>query len=728
MFEGAEHDGAFVDDTSVNVYEFTTLRTKDKAAKDGQKIARLLKHLLSQSANRFKAATGYFVTQEEPTADQRVAVQNICRAENVQIHCMSVLQLQTTLVDVEGYIRLRANAPFGSADSQLPDSALRDQKYVQPTFRAVATSEASKMGDILSAVGAGGNVVITGDFGIGKSAALRELWRQLRKAYFKRPAEYRFPIHINLRDCVGLRSPREILQRHSEEIGFQGASGLVSAWRAGRADLILDGFDELIPARWIGSPRDLLSIRWQALSAVRQLVDETPHVSSVVISGRAQYFSNSAELVSALTAQDAQVFELVDFDAAQVHDYVGSALPPEWLPTRPLFLEMFARSVSEADVEELSMANRGSGWRRLLSPVSEREAGRVSSIPAATFEALISRIAVVARIESDGHGPVTLESMRRVFYEVCGYEAEEEGVQALLRLPGLASTGADQKGGESRTFLDADFADAAFGLELANYVANPFGDHPMCDRAKWATASTSLAAEVAADAISANGFDGSIVRACASKRIAEDLFDAVLFDVVAVAAMLTADRAAKIEPFFADILVGRLELSDDSDIMNSANWSGCMIEALDVGSMSHLNHFPRFQNCNIGRIEGWQSVPAAVASNFIDCKIEEFAAAGGTTAAILQLDLTDTERVALTILKKVYAQSGSGRQLPALSRGLPLDLRPSVEDVVTLLTSKGLVSIGEGKGVQIVRPMREARGAVMSVLNTPSSIASLIGS
>ena len=726
MFEGAEHDAAFVDDTSISVYEFTTLRTKEKAAKDGAKIAKLLKFVLDQPQNRYKSATGYFVTQEEPTAEQRHAIQLASKSASLTIHCLSLIALQTSLVDVERYVALRMSAPFGSSGVHLPTAAGDENAtYIEPTVHLQPAGTPSGISPILDAIESGSRVIITGDFGIGKSAALRELYARTRRLYFRKPTQRRFPVHINLRDCVGLRTPREIFQRHAEEIGFAGSAGLISAWRAGLADLFLDGFDELVPARWIGSPRDLRSIRWQALDPVRRLIEETPSNASVTICGRPQYFSATSELTSALGMAGSLHFEMCDFDDNQMRKYIGALNPPAWLPSRPLFLSFLAQEPDLVGSGELNSHDRGRGWRRLLRLIAEREASRVSSIPADTFESLISRIAVIARAESDGRGPVTIESMRRVFYDVCGYEAEEEGVQALLRLPGLASSGSAGVD-ESRTFVDSDFADAAFALELARYIGAPYGDHVMRDRAKWVTSSSELVGEVASEQLSEVGFTPAMAAACVAKRMGENLYDAVLFDVTSVTSHLSPDTPLNPPPFFADILVERLNLSGDSQYLNGSSFSGCVIEVLDVGDAIDTSEFPTFDNCDIGLIEGWQKMPEAFVRHFRRCEIGHYSGAGGTTASILQLELGDAERVALTIFKKVFAQAGSARQVPALSRGLPLELRPLVEDVLDTLVAKGFVEIGDGKGIRVARPVRTRRAEVALILNAPSLIVGML--
>ncbi|MFS0704727.1 NACHT domain-containing NTPase [Cellulomonas sp. 179-A 9B4 NHS] len=721
MYQGVEHDGAFVNETSINVYEFTTLRTKQKATDDATKVAKLIRHLLSAPENRYKPATGFFVTQEEPTADQRQAVAAVAQREGLTIHALSFLSLQKSIVDVERYIALRQNAPFGSSAAHLAATPRQTTRsYVPPTlFIPSLDTEVTGLKQIVERTCAGENTVLLGDFGVGKSAALREIFAALRKAYFRAPQKNRFPIHINLRDCIGLRSPSEIFQRHAEELGFTGAAGLVSSWRAGQADLILDGFDELVPTRWVGSPRDLRSIRRHALNVVRQMVADTPNDSSVVICGRAQYFSSLEELTETLGVRDAEAIEIRDFTSDQISAYVGEIDVPDWLPPRPLLLELFAR-VHEYDPNAARLSERGAGWSYLMRRVAERESERVSSIPADTFEKLISRVALAARTETEGRGPLTLSTMRQAFYEVCGYEAEEEGVQALLRLPGLANTGTTGES-ESRMFVDPDFADAAFAIELAEYIAAPFVDHPLADRAKWSEASSSLVIDVAGDRLGAAGFSNAVASACASKRISDNLYDAVLHDAVSVAVDMSPDASVSPPPFFADIIVERVQLEPGSGALLHATWSGCVIDILDVAGLIETFPFPTFQNCDIGTISGWGAIPAPLMNSFKDCSVQTFATRVDTTAGLIELDLPAELRVALTILKKVYAQSGSGRRVSALSRGLPLEFRHLVDESIEALQTLGYITLGSGKGETIARPVRQKRASALALLNAPSS-------
>ena len=85
-----------------------------------------------------------------------------------------------------------------------------------------------------------------------------------------------------------------------------------------------------------------------------------------------------------------------------------------------------------------------------------------------------------------------------------------------------------------------------------------------------------------------------------------------------------------------------------------------------------------------------QALPAA---NFIECDVEQFDATARTTKGILGLaSLSPEQRVALTILKKLYAQRGTGRKESALFRGLDAKHRDVVPAVLDALRAERLAA------------------------------------
>jgi hypothetical protein len=124
-----------------------------------------------------------------------------------------------------------------------------------------------------------------GDYGSGKSMTLREIYRELRRRYYKLRTP-RFPIYLNLRDHFGQTDPAEVLERHGRRVGFANPSHLVRAWRSGYVILLIDGFDELTTLGIQGLWRRLHEVRFRAMEVVRSFVKDQPLDAGLVLTVR----------------------------------------------------------------------------------------------------------------------------------------------------------------------------------------------------------------------------------------------------------------------------------------------------------------------------------------------------------------------------------------------------------------------------------------------------------
>lgn len=104
MFRGRERDGLFISHEDIHAYEFSILGTKDKAIKDGEKLAELLSALRPLPGNSFKTSTGWFVTRSEPTAEQRTAIDKISRDRGERINAISIATLHQRICNSELYL------------------------------------------------------------------------------------------------------------------------------------------------------------------------------------------------------------------------------------------------------------------------------------------------------------------------------------------------------------------------------------------------------------------------------------------------------------------------------------------------------------------------------------------------------------------------------------------------------------------------------------------------
>nr|WP_246865462.1 NACHT domain-containing protein [Cryobacterium sp. BB307] len=570
----------------------------------------------------------------------------------------------------------------------------------------------------------GDRALLVGNYGVGKSHTLREIYRLLRREHFRNGKLTPFPIHINLRDCAGLKTPAEILRRHAEEIGFDHANGLISAWRAGACILLLDGFDEVVPGRWLGGATDLRNVRWEALSSIRRLVSETPAGAGIVVAGRSHYFSGQAEMVSALGFTTLEQYSVPDFDESQLQDFLSQAgvtwTVPEWVPMRPLLLGYLVSIGAEDAAGVAGAVTRATGWRRFFDAICEREAQMFTAVRPETIRSIVSRVATLARSRVDATGPIDMDMLRAAFVAVNGLQPDEEGLQLLLRLPGLAvSDPSDQS--DVRLFVDRDLADTAYGLDLVEYAIAPYGEsHPLSSVASWVSAASDLGTEVAADALSEMGLTvGTVIAALAARDKAEQ-FDAVMADLVRVSTEMPWDDRNMTSTFLiTGVYFEQLTLSDHK-VLSATTFKDCVIERLDVSGLDDSSSVPHFQQALIGLLDGVASLPAWLEPRLADCEIDRFSTSTQTTAGIMALGIDRESRIALTILKKVFGQRGSARKEGALSRGLSLTDRPVVHRVLDELISQGWIHKSMSGNSPLYVGSKDRRKDAMRVLDTPA--------
>ena len=159
MEDGRERDGVFETEWVIHLIEATTWRTKEKADKDIEKLVKLRRRLTSSGG---KPVQCWFVTLNEPTADQRAVAP---RDNSVRV--LSFEQFRGQLVDAHGYLRIREKCAFGSArDPESGDVVVRET-YL-PTRMFTSSGDGLSVTDVAASLQDHGRVVILGDYGAGK--------------------------------------------------------------------------------------------------------------------------------------------------------------------------------------------------------------------------------------------------------------------------------------------------------------------------------------------------------------------------------------------------------------------------------------------------------------------------------------------------------------------------------------------------------------------------------
>ncbi len=669
-------------------------------------------------------ARGWFVTKHEPTADQRREVQEHGKG---QVIALSFAQFQQSLIDVRAYLSAREQHIFGSVQDFSTEAKNPSVDFIEIGLSDTLSEKTLLVRDVLNGLLEGKQFAVVGQYGAGKSMSLREIYFMLKDKYI-RNSTTKFPVYINLREHSGQRDPIELLERHARSIGFESPNALIRAWRAGFVVLLVDGFDEVTSLGVQGTWKKLKDLRMRSLEGIRKLIRDSSELG-VVVAGRSHYFEAPSELFSALGLRDAQLLTVDEFSDEQIKDFlarfpsVNSGKPlPAWLPTRPLLLGYLASKGLLADLANSEkVPDAVDGWDYLLERIYQREERIESNLDGATLRRILERVATLARNSQDQLGPVTRSELFSAFNEVCGYEPDEQGVLAIQRLPGLGMYRAED---ESRCFVDKELVGVCKGRELAAFLESPYD---MVKNKLWVESMNSCDSaigEVSAEYCSRRLLEKSDARGVLRQAVVflnnRSDMPCVKGDLAVVA--LNGNIDLDIPVSVNEIAFPEYSFDFDRDTANYKNleFSHCFFSQVYLESGIESNNLPTFTGCMFEKISGRISMADMPQQKFkSNCEYSGFDDSG-SSVAIRSGQSNTSEKVLLITLRKLYIQSLSGRAESALYRGLDVDERRFVNDVLRLLKRYGLATdYSKGDGV-IWLPIRKELERVKRILHAPA--------
>ena len=718
IMEGREIDGIFETEDVIHIVEATTSRRKEKAQQDITKLNKMISENRKKSGTR--AVRGWFITRDEPTAEQRKFTEKY----RANINTLSFSQFQARLVDSNTYLDARSSYHFGSVRDPATGALNPEIEYIPIDLIEVKSKEIFSYEKLVSSMSSGNILILLGDYGAGKSMTLREVYHSLRKQHLKGEAR-KFPVYLNLRDHYGQRDVSEIIRRHADLIGFSPSSNLVRAWRAGYVHLLIDGFDEISAISIQGLWHDLRDNRYRAMEGVRKLIHEHHRGAGLLLAGRAHFFNSPTERHTALRLpSDCIELSLTEFTQTQVDTYLKksglSGFVPSWLPSRPLLVGYLASKgvlseISNQNLKDERIMNPTIGWDILLDSIAEREAVIEAGIHGSMIRRILERLATKARAPT-GLGPLSSESIIQTFVGTCGHKPDEREMVLLQRLPGL---GVDRKEENTRIFVDETFADACKAGDIVEFVRQPFDDSLQAALTDVESAVGHLAIELAAYKAEKNGFTENKINAVLDMVARKDSMSYIASDIVRL--LLEMGLAITQEITLNSLLIPELELDSTIENVSKLHFRNCYFYRLELDSAADIAKIPSFYECFIDELEGRVSQNDLPSNKFDNkCHIDKFAKTAETTAEVLMLDLPLGIRVCLTILKKLYEQKGAGRRENALYRGLDDRSRRLVPDVLQVLLSEGMAFPDKSKRNVVWRPSRNYRARVARIIGAPT--------
>ncbi|WP_406169599.1 NACHT domain-containing protein [Streptomyces canus] len=710
--DGVEHDGVYFTHDVVHCVEATVSGRKDKAEHDGKKLSKAITRWTGSDG---RIARGWFVTLGEPTTEQTKALQSIDR----RITPISFKRFKSRLFDAYLYAQRRERMTFGSA----MNPAGRGQeleRYIPAEFEALgqegSSTSSPPFDDLIDRVKSAERFCIVGDYGIGKSMTLREIYLKLSQAH-KSGKSLRHPVHLNLRDHWGQRSPRVALTQHAEDLGYDRPDQIIAAWRAGYVDVLLDGFDEIAAPGWSSDIVELRHSRRRAVELVRQFFGKTPQNASVVVVGRRSYFDSLDELNSSLfNGESCTLLEISEFNDKQIEQYLRGKhwqVLPDWLPKRPLLIGYLAnKKILETDLGPLHGISPAEGWDWLLNQISKREASIETGLDGPTIRLTIERLASMARKSASCLGPLTYAEITEGFKFIRGREPSDDQRTILHRLPGLGSDPNFEEG--TREFIDIDLASAAQARDVSSFIMNPFAVDVQTARA-WSQSLLQSGIEVAALQCHEVASDGTIATALSFAQ-RNDL-DTVTADAARVALSLGVSVPGS---FNADeVLIPHLEFYEGFGDLSGVQFSRCGIETLVLDGEVDASRMPRFEGCWFDRIIGRFSQEDLPATIFSACTFGEFLDSFERNADVLRSSLPAGVRVMITLLRKLYLQRGSGRAEGALVRGMEQASRELVPACLEIIKKENLATSIKLNGRVVWLPSRSAQKRVNAFVSAP---------
>ena len=712
-----ETDGVFDTEDCRHVLEATTSRKRAKAEEDTRKLSTLIAKLRPKSGTR--AIRGWFITRDEPTAEQR----RVAEKYRETINTLSFAQFQSKLIDSHTYLRCRNEYAFGSVRDPGTGDRRATVDYISLDVTDAKTGKIVSCSALSDAVAAGNVLVLLGDYGAGKSMTLRELYHDLRRVHLRGNSST-FPVYLNLRDHNGQDDPAEMLHRHAKAVGFGTPHHLVRAWRAGYVHLLLDGFDEITALYIQGQWRRLKDNRYRTMAGIRRLIQEHPRSlgpasaesasrAGLLVTGRAHFFDNPSERHRALgLPSDAWEVSLNEFTDEQIATYLEKAgiagFVPQWLPSRPLLVGYLAATRLLADLGsegEDEPPDPAAGWDILLDRVANREAQIEAGIDGTTVRKILERLATMARASAGGLGPLSQESVVQAFQDVCGYPPDDRGMVLLQRLPGL---GVYRDEENSRTFIDENFVDACRAGDLVAYIEHPF-DFPSAVLARIESGTGDLGISLAQHTAERGQLSAGRLNTAIDQATRYSC-SYMIVDLVRLA--LSADIGLERSIALEGLVIPELDLGGRDADLSGVRFIDCLFSRVGLDSSRDATKWPTFRACVVEALEGRVSRHDLPVETFDEeCVIETFVESAETTASVLTLDLPLGTRVCLTVLKKIYEQSGSGRRENALYRGMDHRARRLVPNVLQVLQSEKLIIPYRRKGDRIWLAGRDRRRA-----------------
>lgn len=698
---GVDFDGVIrLAPDEIYVIEITTNVTLQKVRDDLAKIAPF--RIASMANGVF--CRGYIVLDENPTNSMREAGQ----AHSIKV--CSLLEFEREFFDFDAYKTLRAAMPFGSAvDSR---TGLNDERSFVPVDYVSQSGKKVSLEDLASRLIGGNRVILTGDYGTGKSRCVREVFTRIAERV---TASGAYPLAINLRDHWSSSTALEVIAGHLGNVGLQSSvDNLIRLLNSGALVLLLDGFDEIGTQIHDSRVHDRKALRKHAVRGLRDLIARSR--AGVMMTGRPHFFDSDKEMLEALGLSNASNVSIVgvpeSFTVKEAESYLKElgveADIPAWLPCKPLVFQLLAE-IGQVEVRRLLSQEFGEYefWAAFLQAVSVRESRGVGeSISAETVREILLELSVRSRYSSAVLGRLSPSEIDEAYETVVSSNPDEAGRLLLSR---LCTLGRIEPESPDRQFIDYDFVDV---LRAEHLIADIAAMSDRCLQAKWKQGLKLVGIIYAANLV--ENFD--LKNSCFSflRKYGTSANTWLLGEVVSLLSIVGDGDVDYQSIHLVESYVPILNFHKKS--LKNLKISKSEIMILDINSTTvSAAKGVAVDGCIVSKvfgISGIAGMPAWVSA----ADVIEFDAVGNSSS-IKQSDIPGANKLLLSIVHKIFFQRGSGREEAALRKGGFGQEYSSklVERILALLMREGVVKRIRGDEGWIYQPVRSETARMNSL-------------
>lgn len=647
----------------------------------------------------------YIITKGTPTDSMR------SNGAEQNIHVMSAEEFQNEYFDYSSYVYVRKQKPFGSLIN-LETGKPENNVYTEVSYLDKKTGKELHICDIIDLLKRGKKIILKGDFGLGKSRCVKQIFDELTIDLMQNP----YTIAINLREHWGAKRATEILTRHFDELGLE-AKNFIKSFDQPNIIYLLDGFDEIGTQSWSSDPLKMQHMREISVCALKDLIGRVQ--GGILITGREYYFNSDKEMFSCLGLNEDQTIllechpeftdsELLTFISRNIPDAVGKkelGQLPAWLPKRPLVMQLLLKYAEDVFSVDYALDDICGFWYALLTKICEREARIYTALNPEIIKRVLLNLANQTCCNVGDTGPITQNDLSDAFVASAGFSPSDESSIMLQRLPSIGRISADSP---DRQFLDSFILN---GLRAENIIQLTKSWDNKVLSADWKNPLDEVGLSILAEYISkdAKRIDTFLSMA----RTASVSVNKVLASNIVAALCLLDINSLD----FKDIHISDghfRRLSFEGKEIQRLSISDSVIEKLDLTN-SKLCDSIKINGCIISTVYGIasrKSVPAQVA----DCSVENFEMLA-TTTLIKKARLSESQKLFVEMLRKIFFQPGSGRMEAALLRGMGVSANKQLgEKILGKLMDAKLIKRFRGKEGYVYSPVRSETGRVDKIL------------